>query len=153
MPPVVNKALRRFGFAQTSIISDWHKIVGADLADYSSPTKLTFKKGTRDNGSLHVMVDGAEALRFQHTMPLIIEKINMFHGFKLVGHIVLTQGPVAARRDAHKKSKDRPLPVLETSDQSGLDSLLGETKSQDLKEALTKLGRRVLGDKKDQTRS
>ena len=147
MPTTVNKALRRFGFAQTSIISNWPTIVGVELADYTSPTKLTFKKGTRDNGTLHVMVDGAEALRFQHTMPLIIEKINMYHGFKLVGHIALSQGPVASRREGAKKAKNKPLPTLETSEQTNLDQLLGETKSEALKDALGKLGRRILGDK------
>ncbi|MCK5040918.1 MAG: DUF721 domain-containing protein [Sphingomonadales bacterium] len=148
LPPSVNKALRRFGFAQTSIVSNWAKIVGSEMSLHTSPTKLTFKRGTRDNGTLHVMVDGAQALKFQHLLPLTIEKINMFHGFKLVGHIAITQGPVASRNEEKIRAQNKPLPVLDESEQSRLDEMLEDTQSDSLKQVLSNLGRRVLGDKK-----
>jgi hypothetical protein len=147
LPPSVNKALRRFGFAQTSIVSNWPKIVGADMAAHTNPTKLTFKKGTRENGTLHIMVGGAKALELQHLLLLIIEKINMFHGFKLVGHIAITQGPLAPQNDDKTKAAYKELPVLEKEAQANLDQLLENTQSEPLKEALGKLGKRVLGEK------
>lgn len=148
MPASVNKSLRRFGFAQTSIISNWPKIVGNEMAHHTSPSKLTFKKGTRENGTLHVMVDGAHALKLQHLLPLIIEKINMFHGFKLVGHIAITQGPVISRNEENSNFANKPLPVLDRQDQKKLDEMLANTESEGLREALSNLGRRVLGNKK-----
>ena len=153
MPPTVNKALRRFGFAQTSIISNWEKIVGTEMAHHTYPSKLTFKKGTKENGTLHIMVDGAHALKLQHLLPLIIEKINMFHGFKLVGHIAITQGPAISRAEGKINAANKPLPILNQQEQLELDQILADTQSDTLRKALSNLGRRVLGDKKTKTKN
>jgi len=142
MPRGMSKAFKRAGFAESSVIANWRQIAGEELAEYSIPTRLFFKRGERQGGTLQVMVEGAFALQMQHMAPMLVEKINMFHGFRAVERIALVQGPVESRR----KRKKQPMPQLGPNDQAKLDKLLGKTHDEGLKGALSRLGQRVFGD-------
>ena len=145
MPKTASYALRKQGFAQTTILQNWSKIIGPDLAAHTQPMKLSFKRGQKESGVLHLLVEGSFALHVQHVLPLVIETINTFHGYKVVERITFTQGPVKKRRQSLQKS----VPDLNAEEQIKLDNLLANTQTDTLKAALDKLGRQILGNKQN----
>ncbi len=89
---VAGSALRRRGFAEASIITDWATIVGRALAENSQPSRIVFPRGTRSGGTLHLRVSGAFAPEVQHLAPQIIERINGHFGYGAVARIELHHG-------------------------------------------------------------
>lgn len=89
---VAGNALRRRGFAEASIITDWATIVGRALAENSQPSRIVFPRGTRSGGTLHLRVSGAFAPEVQHLAPQIIERINGHFGYGAVARIDLHHG-------------------------------------------------------------
>lgn len=104
---------RRRGFATADLVSHWPDIVGPAYARSTSPDRLVFPrkpKGVIDEdvfepGTLTVRCSGAAALRFTHDAQQVIERINMFFGFRCVGRIRILQLPVP-------QPVRRPRPVL-----------------------------------------
>ncbi|MBT4880201.1 MAG: DUF721 domain-containing protein [Alphaproteobacteria bacterium] len=84
-------ALKKYGFAQASILLDWPKIVGSCLGQYSTPEKMTFPQGKRTNGTLVVQVNSAFALELQHLIPIVLEKINNYFGYQAISKLSLRQ--------------------------------------------------------------
>lgn len=87
-------ALRHRGLAAATVVQDWDRIVGPDLAAWTRPVRLT---GAHDanGGALSVRVPSARALELQHRAEQIIERINGYYGFRAVARIKLLQGPVS----------------------------------------------------------
>lgn len=96
-------ALAKQGFASGDVIAAWPEIVGAHLAAFSQPVKLEWprRRGPRDPerapdpATLVVRVEGAFALDFQQSVPLVIERLNAHYGWACIGRVVIRQGPVA----------------------------------------------------------
>ncbi len=101
-------ALVRRGFAQADILSNWLSIVGPNLADNSSPEKLSYSNKSNNDATLRVRVAPGWAPEFQHFEPLIIDRINSFFGYRAVAKLQLIQAPVS--RPKPKKIKD-PAPL------------------------------------------
>ena len=75
------KLLGKQGLVEMKILTSWKSIVGDELAQYSLPERISFKKNERSEGVLHLIVSGgAFALEISHNTPTIIEKINTFFG-------------------------------------------------------------------------
>ena len=95
-------ALAKQGFASGDVIAAWPEIVGAHLAAFSQPVKLEWSRrhGPRDPerapdpATLVVRVEGAFALDFQQSVPLVIERLNAHYGWACIGRVVIRQGPV-----------------------------------------------------------
>lgn len=95
-------ALAKQGFASADVIAAWPEIVGSHLAAFSQPVKLEWprRRGPRDPerapdpATLVVRVEGAFALDFQQSVPLVIERLNAHYGWACIGRVVLRQGPV-----------------------------------------------------------
>jgi len=101
VPAVGGATFRRFGFVQSSIVSRWSDIVGAQYAKVSAPESLRFPQGKRADGVLTLTVSGAYAVTMQHVLPEITERVNRFFGYSAVARVVLKQGMVAKRAVAH----------------------------------------------------
>ncbi|WP_074444317.1 DUF721 domain-containing protein [Saliniramus fredricksonii] len=95
-------ALAKQGFASGDVIAAWPEIVGSHLAVFSQPVKLEWprRRGPRDPerapdpATLVVRVEGAFALDFQQSVPLVIERLNAHYGWACIGRVVIRQGPV-----------------------------------------------------------
>ncbi|HMB09909.1 DUF721 domain-containing protein [Saliniramus sp.] len=95
-------ALAKQGFASGDVIAAWPEIVGSHLAAFSQPVKLEWprRRGPRDPerppdpATLVVRVEGAFALDFQQSVPLVIERLNAHYGWACIGRVVIRQGPV-----------------------------------------------------------
>ncbi|GGF16602.1 hypothetical protein GCM10011611_22970 [Aliidongia dinghuensis] len=134
--------LGRRGLAEAEMILGWAAVVGEDLARDTLPIKLSFGKGERVDGTLHLKVVSAAAPEVRHREPQIIERINGFFGYRAVAHLKLTQGPLPGAPVAPPKS---PRPLTPAESQTLHRSLDGIA-DPDLKAALERWGRAVLGD-------
>jgi len=127
--------VRRRGFREVRVVSDWPELVGPALAAHSVPERLS-----RD-GVLKVRVASGWALDLAHLEPLLIERIATFYGYRAVTRLALVQGPVP-RPEAPAKPAPRPLTAAE---EAALEGSLAAVEDGGLKAALAALGRAVLG--------
>lgn len=141
LPTVTQAALRRRGFAESEVVLRWPAIVGEHLAARCTPEKLAFRRGDVGGGVLHLRVDPAAAPEIQHLTPLILERINIYYGFRAVSRLQLIQAP-AKRRYGPASAPLRPLTAAE---RASLAQQLAATPDDRLREALRGLGESVLG--------
>jgi hypothetical protein len=139
------------GLASGEVALRWSEIVGDALAQFSLPVKLSGGsmpgKGNRDGvgGVLTVRVSGAAATEISHLSPQLIDRVNVFYGFRAVDRLKIEQGPLPRR--ARKMQKR--LRSLSDSETRELESTLTGIESADLKERLARLGRLVKTATKD----
>ncbi|HEX9809559.1 MAG TPA: DUF721 domain-containing protein [Alphaproteobacteria bacterium] len=109
---VTTPAMRRRGFAEAAIVTDWETIVGRPLADHTRPDRVTFPRGGRRDGTLHLLVTSAFAPEVQHLAPEIIERINGHFGYGAIARLELHHAPIVApdRRAAAARETEAPDP-------------------------------------------
>ena len=138
---LTRKALGKRGFAHATIITEWTVIIGEDLARHTRPLKLTFPKGRRNGGTIHIQTTGPMALQLQHLSPLIIDRINSHFGYTAVADVRLVQTPFAEPpRKAAARPAKRP---LTPDDQQRIQEVADKVTDPDLRERLERLGRAV----------
>lgn len=108
VPTLTKKAFEKFGFSTATLITDWTRIAGAELAAYTLPDKLKWPRGTesasfdadegeRRGATLILRVDPARALDVEYRARQIIDRINAYFGYRAVEALKLVQVPVEAR--------------------------------------------------------
>jgi hypothetical protein len=142
MPRITGKAMRARGFAEDAIIARWVEIVGAALAADTAPDRIRFPRGRRDNGVLHLRVEGAAALEVQHEAPRIVERVNAFFGYPAISRVALVQGPLPKRPGPARKP---PPAALSPADRAALESAVGGVEDEALRASLARLGRAIRG--------
>ena len=75
----------------------------------------------------------------QHLAPVIIERVNAHFGWRCVSRIALKQGPLAARPPARQAAR-----VPDKAAETAAEALVGGVTEEPLRQALTRLGARVL---------
>ena len=134
---VSGPALRRRGFAEASIVTRWNEIVGRPLCDHSRPFRVVFPRGERRGGTLHLTVSGAFAPEVEHLSPQIIERINVYFGYRAVEQLRLHHGRIPPREDARKPAADQS-PATAVPDSEVTTGIEG-VGDPDLRAALTRL--------------
>jgi len=131
----------RRGFAEGAVISAWPSVIGTELAEHTSPERIVFGPGARSEGTLHIRVDGGgRAIETQHLEPKIVERINVYFGYRAVARLKLIQGPLPPRKIS-SPAKPRP---LDANEERYLEEQLAYIDDDGLKSALEGLGRAVL---------
>jgi hypothetical protein len=130
--PIVAK---RGGGALVRLKSEWAAIVGADWAAVAWPSALG-----RD-GVLRLRAASTAALELQHRAPLLIERINCFFGRSVVTRLALVQGPLPL----DSPSSEPPILTRAAGETAALDERLSEIADPQLRAALDRLGRAVIG--------
>jgi len=115
--------------------AQWATIIGDDWAAMSWPSALG-----RD-GVLKLRTAPATALELQHRAPLLIDRINLFFGRPVVNRLVLVQAPLPADSPP---SGPGPRPLAPNEVQK-LDAQLAEIADPELREALARLGKVLIG--------
>lgn len=125
---------RHGGGVLARLKSEWTAIVGADIAAATWPESLA------RGGTLKLRVAPAKALEVQHRTPLVIERVNLFFGREAVVRLALVQAslPFAA------PARPPPARPLRTAEAAALDNQLAAIASPELRDALARLGRRVI---------
>lgn len=143
LPAEARKALRKFGFAEAEIVTKWSQIIGKELGERTLPIRLTYPEGHARGATLHLLVESGLALEIQHMEPLLLERINGHYGYAAVAKIALRQGGIQSSRG----KPDDQIQPLSDDDKKALEEILENTQDEDLKDALTRLGRRVMSPK------
>jgi len=140
VPKIAGAVLGKRGFAEAQLVAQWPAIIGEALAAGVSPDKLSFARGERRDGTLHLRVASGLALEVQHREPVLIERINAFFGYRAVARLALKQGP-PARPPEPAPPRRRP---LKGEERQLLDQRLAAIDDPGLKAALERLGEAVL---------
>jgi len=130
--PIISK---RGGGVLVRLKAHWATIIGDDWASVSWPSALG-----RD-GVLKLRTAPATALELQHRAPLLIDRINLFFGRAVVNRLVLVQGPLPTDSPPTNPGSRR----LAANEVAKLDSQLAEIADPELRAALARLGKVVIG--------
>ena len=103
-------AFKRFGFIQGAVVSRWNEIVGERYGAVSLPESIRFPSGSRKNGTLTLLVEGAHAPLMQHLGPMIIERVNRFFGYEAVSKLAYRQGRIPAKPEKPVRQDPAPVP-------------------------------------------
>jgi hypothetical protein len=143
---VVEPTLAARGLGETSLVTDWPDIVGADIARFARPIQLQWpprgaKRGVEESApaTLVLRVDGAFALEAQHASAIIVERVNAHLGWRCVDRIAFRQGPLV-----ELKPKRRAAPPPSVAAQAEAAALAQPIDDEELRVALTKLGARAI---------
>jgi len=115
--------------------SEWAAIVGPAWAD------VTWPIGLSRTGVLKLRTASGAALEVQHRAPLLVERINGFFGRFAVTRLALVQGPLPL---ASIPSGRLPRP-LAPGEAKALEERLSDVADPELRGALARLGRAVIG--------
>ncbi|MBO5442244.1 MAG: DUF721 domain-containing protein [Alphaproteobacteria bacterium] len=153
MLPLVKQVLGQKGFVEIDVLSNWDSIVGEELAQFSFPQKIDFKRGERNNGTLNLSVPtGAFAVEIQHREKFIIEKINTYFGYNAVSKLKIIQNNDISVDDIKEINQRKQHKTLVTAEeQNYINDLAEDLNNPALKEILIKLGQSVFdNNKKDE---
>ena len=139
------KLLGKKGMMEMKILSEWTDIVGEELAKHSLPEKISFAKDARDNGVLHLIVSsGAYALEISHITPMILEKINVYFGYKAVAKIKTIQASAGLNSFLETKFDDKEDKKLVSKEQQTyINKITEDVKNSELKDRLRSLGESI----------
>lgn len=147
----LSPVVRKRGFATLDLVAHWPDIVGPAYAESTAPDRLTW--GRRPPGlvaeeqhepaTLTVRCTGAAALRFTHELPQVVERINMFFGYRCVGRVKLVQLPVARMARRARPRLAAISPETEARVRSEAEGIADDG----LRAAVERLGRAVLAGK------
>lgn len=88
---VLEKKLGKQAKLQLRLIQDWQTIVGDRVAAHCYPVKISFPKGKSTDGHLTLRVKTAYALELAHSQNLLLEKLTMYFGNRMITRISLQQ--------------------------------------------------------------
>lgn len=98
--PCIEPVLQRQGFSEGDVLMHWPEIVGEQLSQHCRPLKLQWPArarradGDAEPATLIVRVEGVYALTLQHMAPVILQRVNVYFGWRCVGKLALRQGPL-----------------------------------------------------------
>lgn len=121
------------------IITHWTQIVGEKFARLALPEKITFPKGKKTEGTLHLMVTSSGSLFLHYAQDLILEQVNTFFGYKALTKLHMTHGFVPS--DEEPK---HIVPEPSSEDLTWLENQIGTITDLELKEHLERLGLAVI---------
>jgi hypothetical protein len=109
VPGLTRKAFEKFGFSTASLIMDWPRIAGADLAQWTTPERVKWPQGhenaplseesaPRPGATLLLRVDPARALDVEYRARQIVERINSYFGYRAIADLRLLQAPLTGSR-------------------------------------------------------
>ena len=152
LAPFIKVLDERFGRGPDVLRARWREIVGEALAQRTEPVKLSKPRGG-GGGVLELKVDGPAAALIQHQAPDILARVNLFLGAGAVIRLRVVQGPVrrlAAEEGAAQAAqvRRRRAQPLDAAVEADLEAGLARAGDGPLKNALRRLGREVLRQKR-----
>ncbi len=124
-------AFERAGFRDPTLILRWAEIVGADVARYTRPIRLS--EGP-SGGVLTLKSEPGASVFLQHESRTLCERINAYLGRAAISRLRFVQGEIAVRHPS------APLPRV-AAEAPAADPARGFQGPERLKEALINLAR------------
>lgn len=145
--PLAKKMLGKKAFIEADVICSWREIIGEDMAEFSKPIKIDFRREEKNNGTLWIEVaSGAVALEMQAKSKLVIEKVNTFFGYNAVEKIKILQNPSGAEVKSNIHNLEKKLVTKE--EETYIKNLSEDIKSKDLSLAIERLGCAIIANNK-----
>ena len=144
IPRLTKPILGKRGLAQADIVLNWPNIVGLEITKFCQPEKITFPKGLRHNGTLHLRASAGAALEMQHDSARLIERINGYFGYAAITKIRLIQIPLKLPTKDNKTVEPRHVPTEIEIKQ--LEKQLEIVEDNDLRMKLERLGMAILSE-------
>src|SRR5215831_32296 len=151
LPALTRKAFEKYGFSTATLVTDWVRIVGRELAAATAPERLKWPRGIapadvegnasgqrRRGATLILRVDGGLSLDVQHKARQIIERINAYFGYAAIAELRILQGPVGAERRSTPLATPLPHPASHA-----LTAEVAQIPDPGLRDALARLGAEV----------
>ena len=136
---LVKPVFKSRGLMEGKIITHWPQIVGEKFAHMSFAEKITFPKGKRSEGTLHLNVTSSGALLFQYAQDLILERVNTFFGYKALSKLRMIHG-LTVQGEAKMPS---PPKILTGEEKAWLEKQIEGIEDIELRAYLQKLGEAV----------
>jgi hypothetical protein len=137
LPKTLSEVFAKRGFASSEIVTRWSEIVGAEIAQHSQPERIQWTRptgpDTHEPATLVLRVEGPSAVEIQHLAPLVLERVNRFFGWQVVGQLRLRQAPL-------RRPKPNASPAPNTEAAQHIAAELTEIRNGELRDALARLG-------------
>ena len=88
LPRGLKGILKKNGYNYSEIISKWSILVGKDISSCAYPKSIKMKMGD-SNGTLILGIKRGDEIQVEYSKRKIIDKINSYFGYKLIGEIKL----------------------------------------------------------------
>lgn len=149
--PLAKQLLGAKGLMEIEILSSWTSIVGEDLAQYSLPQKIFFRKNERSDGTLELLVlSGAFAMEIKQRESQILDKINTYFGYKAVSKLKIVQNSCPEIFLIDKKPIDNMKKnLVSKEEQNYITEIVKDIDNSDLRQKLENLGKAVFSSKKN----
>lgn len=114
VPKLTQKAFEKYGFSTVALLTDWATIAGKDLAAYTRPERIKWPRNVSISGDVEsgcegrpgaclvLRVDPALALDVQYSAAQLLERINIYFGYRAVTDLRILQAPVEPLRKADR---------------------------------------------------
>lgn len=145
LPRAVDIAIRRRAGMDAGLLAAWAEIAGPQYRDCTRPERIRWpKRASEDDpfepGQLVIACDGGVALFLQHEIPQILERVNLYFGFRAVREIRIVQKPMGPPG----ASRDTKTPPLDAAQQARLDAVAARIEDPRLRESVRRLGAGVM---------
>ncbi|MCY6381640.1 DUF721 domain-containing protein [Hoeflea prorocentri] len=142
---VLDPVLAKRAGINTMLLGMWDEIAGPDFAECTRPEKIKWPRRDAQNdsfvpGTLTIACEGARALFLVHSQDQLIQRLNSVFGFPAVERIKIVQKPVSSSSGRHKRPR-----ALSPDRQEKLDDMITGIESENLRQALRRLGTGVMG--------
>ena len=130
LPRGIKQILKKNGYNYSEIISKWNLLVGKDISNYCYPKSIKMSRENK-NGALVLLVERGNEINVEYSKKDIINKINSYFGYQLIGEIRLqTFSPI------NKKEKEKN--IISNSPKK-FDKKINEIKNKDIRDSLSQL--------------
>jgi len=137
LPRGVKKILKKNGYNYSEIINKWGLLAGKDVSCCSYPQSIKMNRGD-SNGTLIVAVNRGDEITVEYSKNDIINKINSYFGYNLISEIRLSTFSLEVNKNINKKNQ--------TILNNNFDKKINEIKSENIRNALSKLVREIKND-------
>ena len=129
------------GFAQSRLLTQWSEIAGTAIAKIARPVKVSYPKSGL-GATLTLLTNGANAPLVQMQIPEILRRVNAVYGYRAIQEVRITQSSRYGLADTQADFEHKtPTKALSKESQEALDTLVSDVKDDNLKTALTALGK------------
>ena len=147
---VLEPGARARGFVRATLLTDWPRIVGPELAGRCLPLRVKFPRGRSRGGTLVIRAGGGTALELRHSSPQLIERINRYLGMPAIARLAFEVGPLPPRQ---QRSTAPPPPPPSPAALARVERAVATVTPPSLAAALRDLGCEVLRHQKVHARS
>jgi len=137
---IVKPVFKARGLMEGKIITQWPQIVGERFARLALAESITFPKGKKTDGTLHLSVTSSGSMMLHYAQDLILEQVNTFFGYKALTKLRMTHGFIPPKEVPVKA----PPPPLTVEEQKWLDDQVEGITDPELKACLERLGGSLL---------